>query len=324
MKNNRLNIVLLIGAMGLLSVSCSKDEPKIVQPVAAFTYVLDGAAKKVTFTNTSTNADIYSWDFGDGSAVSTDASPVHTYAQGGKYAVKLSAVGAVGSTTSEKVDTVTVPIPLNYVKGGTFETGDSKYWTVLHEPQKDADGNLANVKYQFGYTAYKPTNGTGGSLYIFPTNTDIVHPSEEGTLFTQNLGSLDAATYQISSLIKFGGEDSSKVATGFATNYWIQIYLTTVAPVNGTDPDATALQITGWYFGAWTGWQYVIPPLDGLIPNTYLPSNLADKDGKFTLVAGTYYLVIKIGKGGSSTFGNGIAFDQLTLNKLDASGNPVF
>ena len=322
MKSLKVYQLFLFLAVIMGFSSCKKDAP-IPQPSAAFTFVVDAPSKTVTFTNSSVNATSYSWAFGDG-LTSTDLAPSHKYAQGGKYAVKLSAVGAIGSTTSEKVDTVTVPLPVNYVKGGTFETGDSKYWTVLHEPQKDADGNLANVKYQFGYTAYKPTNGTGGSLYIFPTNTDIAHPSEEGTLFTQNLGSLDAATYQISSLIKFGGENQT-ATTGFATNYWMQIYLTTVAPVNGTDPpDATALQITGWYFGAWTGWQYVIPPLDGLMPNTYLPNNLADKDGKFTLDAGTYYLVIKIGKGGSSTFGDGFAFDQLTLNKLDASGNPMF
>jgi PKD repeat protein len=320
MKSLKVYQLFLFLAVILGFSSCKKDTP-IPQPSAAFTFVVDAPSKTVTFTNSSVNATSYSWAFGDG-LTSTDFAPSHKYALGGKYAVKLSAVGEVGSTTSEKVDTVTVPLPVNYVKGGTFETSDSKYWTILHEAQKDANGNLANVKYQFGYTTYKPTNGTGGSLYVFPTNTDIANPKEEGTLFTQNLGSLDAATYQISSLIKFGGENQT-ATTGFATNYWIQIYLSPVAPVDGDDSNVTG-QVTGWYYGAWTGWQYVIPPLDGLMPNTYLPNNLADKDGKFTLDAGTYYLVIKIGKGGGSTFGDGIAFDQLTLNKLDASGNPMF
>jgi hypothetical protein len=43
-----------------------------------------------TFNNTSTNATSYVWDFGDGTN-STDASPVHTYAQPGSYVVKLEA-----------------------------------------------------------------------------------------------------------------------------------------------------------------------------------------------------------------------------------------
>jgi hypothetical protein len=43
-----------------------------------------------TFNNTSTNAVSYLWDFGDGTS-STEASPVHTYAQPGAYVVKLEA-----------------------------------------------------------------------------------------------------------------------------------------------------------------------------------------------------------------------------------------
>ncbi|MFM8489717.1 MAG: PKD domain-containing protein, partial [Bacteroidota bacterium] len=43
-----------------------------------------------TFNNTSTNAVSYLWDFGDGMS-STEASPVHTYAQPGAYVVKLEA-----------------------------------------------------------------------------------------------------------------------------------------------------------------------------------------------------------------------------------------
>lgn len=47
----------------------------------------------VTFTNSSTASDgsvmTYSWDFGDGSPISTAQSPVHTYAKDGTYNVKL-------------------------------------------------------------------------------------------------------------------------------------------------------------------------------------------------------------------------------------------
>ena len=58
----------------------------------------------VQFTNNSTIADnstiTYSWDFGDGSAPSTVASPSHIYAASGSYNVTLTATGANGCTAS--------------------------------------------------------------------------------------------------------------------------------------------------------------------------------------------------------------------------------
>ncbi|MCK6695557.1 MAG: PKD domain-containing protein, partial [Thermoanaerobaculia bacterium] len=73
------------------------EEPPIPspKPEAGFTAVVDGL--KIDFTNTSKNADSYSWDFGDG-ATSTETNPSHTYAAAGIYKVKLTATNAAGST----------------------------------------------------------------------------------------------------------------------------------------------------------------------------------------------------------------------------------
>ena len=57
-------------------------------PTAAFTYVKEGNV--VEFTNASSNATSYLWDFGDG-ATSTDLNPVHIYAGDGDYTVTLTA-----------------------------------------------------------------------------------------------------------------------------------------------------------------------------------------------------------------------------------------
>jgi PKD repeat protein len=72
-------------------------------PAAGFTYAVDELT--VTFTNTSTAATDYLWDFGD-STTSTETNPIHTYAAEGTYTVTLSASGSCG--TDEFTDWVTV------------------------------------------------------------------------------------------------------------------------------------------------------------------------------------------------------------------------
>lgn len=75
-------------------------------PVAGFyaldtSLVLPGAS--AVFVNTSTNADTYEWDFGDGNS-STDASPWHTYTVEGYFSVFLYATNSTCGT-----DTLTIP-----------------------------------------------------------------------------------------------------------------------------------------------------------------------------------------------------------------------
>jgi len=46
----------------------------------------------------------YKWNFGDGSAPSTETNPVHTYAQPGDYTASVTITGPGGSTASDEVD----------------------------------------------------------------------------------------------------------------------------------------------------------------------------------------------------------------------------
>ncbi len=72
---------------------------------------------EVTFTNSSTNATTYNWNFGDGET-SSDESPVHTYANTGTYTVSLTASNADYSDTETKTDFITV-IPETVTAGYT-------------------------------------------------------------------------------------------------------------------------------------------------------------------------------------------------------------
>jgi PKD repeat protein len=67
-------------------------------PTAGFTKKVNAGA--VDFTNTSTNATKYSWDFGD-SGNSTDKDPSHTYIKSGKYIIALSATNQCGTTITK-------------------------------------------------------------------------------------------------------------------------------------------------------------------------------------------------------------------------------
>ncbi|MBR1632117.1 MAG: PKD domain-containing protein [Paludibacteraceae bacterium] len=75
----------------LCLVSCSKQEEvdltAFSKPHANFETVINGL--KVSFKNTSTNGDTYTWKFGDGNT-STQKSPEHTYKSAGSYKVELT------------------------------------------------------------------------------------------------------------------------------------------------------------------------------------------------------------------------------------------
>jgi PKD repeat protein len=93
MKKTTFNF-LALASMSLVLTMCAKDEQVTndTDPVAAFTFTGGDmpAPHKVVFTNTSTNATSYLWDFGD-SEQSNQVSPSHIYEEGGSYTVSLIA-----------------------------------------------------------------------------------------------------------------------------------------------------------------------------------------------------------------------------------------
>ena len=63
----------------------------------------------ITFSSAcSMDASQYQWDFGDGSAASTDATATHTYAAAGTYTVKLMAMDKKGKNMSDTSKSITI------------------------------------------------------------------------------------------------------------------------------------------------------------------------------------------------------------------------
>lgn len=108
MKKYFQNPLLLTLFLGLtLFVACKKDKLEVL---SGFTYKVDATDfKKITFTNAAQNYTSVSWDFGDGSAASSEINPVHTYAATGTYSVKLTATGKDGTDVSTQTLTVVDP-----------------------------------------------------------------------------------------------------------------------------------------------------------------------------------------------------------------------
>ncbi|MDE0961370.1 MAG: PKD domain-containing protein, partial [Planctomycetota bacterium] len=71
----------------------------------------------------------WSWNFGDGSAISTQQNPSHTYTVAGSYDVSLTAAGPGGSSTLSRVGFIVVIGLPQFVRGdgnddGTFDISD--------------------------------------------------------------------------------------------------------------------------------------------------------------------------------------------------------
>ncbi len=86
-------LLYLLALLTLFS-GCFKAATPDPKPIANFLYA-PGTNGAVQFTNSSKNATIYQWSFGDG-GTATDANPAHTYTQNGSYIITLIAKRADG------------------------------------------------------------------------------------------------------------------------------------------------------------------------------------------------------------------------------------
>ncbi|MCF0040061.1 PKD domain-containing protein [Dyadobacter fanqingshengii] len=79
-----------------------------IAPVAQFSFTGNNcqAPCEISFTNLSTNAKTYKWEFGDSSAINTDQTPKHTFNKAGAYKVILTALNETVSDTAVKIVTI--------------------------------------------------------------------------------------------------------------------------------------------------------------------------------------------------------------------------
>ncbi|MBP1928149.1 PKD repeat protein [Methanolinea mesophila] len=144
----KLTVTNASGTASRLKADFITVNPPVTAPDADFTAApLSGDAPlEVQFTDQSTGAGTWNWDFGDGTT-STEQDPVHTYGLPGNYTVRLTVANGGGTDTEVKSGYITVSLPPDQVITSIVVVPD----TALMVPGESL---------QFAATAYDHDGGT--------------------------------------------------------------------------------------------------------------------------------------------------------------------
>ena len=125
-------------------------------PTAGFTYTQNG--NTLSFTNTSSNALDYEWDFGDGN-VSNETSPNHQFQSSGSYSISLNANNGCGADSHQATVTITVTVAENVEQLSRFKVfpnpAENIFFVEISEPAETASklclsDILGNTLLEFG------------------------------------------------------------------------------------------------------------------------------------------------------------------------------
>jgi PKD repeat protein len=123
----------------ITAAACKKDKDN-GNLKSVFSYVADGF--KVTFTNFSSGAKTYHWDFNDKPGDSSSLkSPQHIFSRKGDFLVSLTATN--GAQTDIFTDTVSILGPNIKIDG---DLTDWEYVEYLHTNSEDFGGNIRAIK----------------------------------------------------------------------------------------------------------------------------------------------------------------------------------
>lgn len=128
---------------------------------AQFTYTV-AAGNAVSFSNASTAAVNYTWDFGDGNT-SVAANPNHTYASSGTYLVRLVASGAsCTDTTFARINSTATGIEnINAVNADfTIYPNPVNDMVTVHAAKFRSGGYQLSVTNTIGQEVYFKTHAT--------------------------------------------------------------------------------------------------------------------------------------------------------------------
>lgn len=263
--------------------------PPSIAPEAKFTAESDNL--EVSFTNNSLNAVSYEWNFGDGSDVSTEEHPVHTYEAAGTYTVSLTATNDQGSDEATQEITVQEIVITDYIQNATFD--DTSIWTIIQQN----GANNGKVTIADGVATFDEVNDIPSGNW-----------GQEAHMAMYQAVNMAPGNYQFDMDIITNGIDE----------VWFEVYVGNTKPIEGTEynfDNSGATKILA--FNAWDC---------GDTNKTYTGKMAAvscqDTDGTITIdTQDTYYFVIRTG---GFTFGEGgIVIDNITMETAVVSEEPT-
>jgi PKD repeat protein len=214
-------------------------------PVANFTFVIDKG--KVTFTNSSTHAESYSWTFGDGKS-STEQNPVHQYAVNQSYNVKLTAKSSLGEHSIEKAVNITGIPPVTPNQTIYLSVYTSKQ---LLQARDASSGELIWEKDGYEGRIGGAISVVGGTLYFTTDRFLYAVDANNGNVKWRFAGGSAASPLVLNNVVYYGSNNGKvyavntsngslkwerEVAAGISAPVIIQdkvLYVGTLAPANG-------------------------------------------------------------------------------------------
>lgn len=167
--------------------------PRVVAGFTAPALVCQGIS--VTFTNTSSGANAYNWDFGDGVGVSTDANPTYVYSMPGTYTVTL-----VATNTNGCRDTFRQVINVNPIPAVTFSASPISGCVPLTVSLTQGTPFDPAYVYIWDYgngvrdTSYTPSTPTYGAAGTYTISLEVVTPAGCRKTFSQTISALPLPT----------------------------------------------------------------------------------------------------------------------------------
>jgi PKD repeat protein len=117
-------LILFTGIIVSAFLACEKTPEPTPEPTPEFTIDKSTAEvnEVISFTNTSSNATSYLWDFGDGNTSGED-NPTHIYTTTGNFVVELRATGDGGTSSTIQSIEIIEPSFINkwIISEGTFD-----------------------------------------------------------------------------------------------------------------------------------------------------------------------------------------------------------